>query len=135
MTEFQREIVLVEVKKLRHIEGFSQKRVDWLKDKILKEKFWIVPLKVDDEHDLVMDGQHRMEVAKRLKLSVVPCVRYSYDEVDVWSLRKNHEVTRQLIIKKALSGYIYPYKTAKHRFPHSGDVLCRYELSELRKQG
>lgn len=135
MTGYRRGIVLVEVKKLRHIEGFSQKRVDWLRDKILRENFWIVPLKVDDEHDLVMDGQHRMEVAKSLELSVVPCVRYSYDEVDVWSLRGNHEVTPQLIIKKALFGDVYPYKTAKHSFPDSGDVLCRYELSELRKQG
>ena len=133
MTKYQREIVLVEVKKLRHIEGFSQKRVDWLKDKILEENFWIVPLKVDDEHDLVMDGQHRMEAAKSLELSIVPCVRYSYGEVDVWSLRKNHEVTPELIIKKALYGDIYPFKTAKHRFPDSGDVLCSYELSELRK--
>ena len=132
MTNQQRDIVMVEVDKLRHIEGFSQKRVEWLKDKVISEGIWSVPLKIDDEHHLVMDGQHRMEVAKILGLVVVPCFKYSYNEVEVWSLRDNHEVTQQLIIEKALSGNIYPYKTAKHGFPDSADIRCNFELSELK---
>ena len=129
----KRDIVMVETSLLRHIEGFSKKRVAWLKNKISTENIWLVPLKIDDEHNLVMDGQHRMEVAKALALSYVPCIKYSYNEVEVWSLRANHVVTPQLIINKALCGDIYPYKTAKHSFPDSGDLLCEFELSELRK--
>ena len=132
MTDQQREIVMVEVEKLRHIEGFSQKRVEWLKEKVTSEGIWTVPLKIDDEYHLVMDGQLRMEVALSLGLSVVPCFKYSYEEVEVWSLRDNHEVTPKLIIEKALTENIYPYKTAKHGFPDSGDIRCNFELSELK---
>ena len=128
-----RQIYLVEVNKLRHIERFSQKRVQWLKEKIIREGVWTVPIKIDDQHNLVMDGQHRMEVAKSLGFKVVPCLKYSYQEVEVWSLRNNHEVTSELIIKKALSENIYPYKTAKHGFPDSEDARCEYEIIELKK--
>ena len=61
-----RDIVYVNVDQLKHIEDFGRKRVDWLRKKILTEGEWTVPLKVEKDHFLVMDGQHRMEVAKNL---------------------------------------------------------------------
>lgn len=133
MSEIQREIVLVEVQKLRHIEDYGRKRVIWLKNKIIDEEIWTVPLKIDHENFLVMDGQHRMEVAKELNLKHVPCLLYSYDEVKVWSLRDNHEVTARLVIERALSDNIYPYKTAKHEFPDGSDLMCEFQLDMLKK--
>jgi L-serine kinase (ADP) len=129
-----RNIVYVNVDQLKHIEDFGRKRVDWLRKKILTEGEWTVPLKVEKDHFLVMDGQHRMEVAKMLNLKFVPCILYSYDEVQVWSLRDNYEVNAKLIIKRALEDNIYPYKTAKHAFPDSGDLTCKIPLLELQKQ-
>ena len=129
-----RDIVYVNVDQLKHIEDFGRKRVDWLRKKILTEGEWTVPLKVEKDHFLVMDGQHRMEVAKMLNLKFVPCILYSYDEVQVWSLRDNYEVNAKLIIKRALEDNIYPYKTAKHGFPDSGDLTCKIPLLELQKQ-
>lgn len=128
-----RSLQLVPIERLRHIEDYGRKRVIWLKEKILSEGVWTVPLKIDDEYGLVMDGQHRMEVAKMLGLTVVPCLLYSYDEVDVWSLRENYEVNAALVIQRALAGDIYPYKTAKHRFPDGADVRCSFTLDELAK--
>lgn len=133
MSNNVRKINLIYTTELRHIEGFSKKRVVWLKNKILKEGTWTVPLKVDKYHNLVMDGQHRMEVAKELGLKVVPCLVYDYEEVEVWSLRDNHEVTPQLIIDKSISENIYPYKTAKHAFPDGGDMKCSYLLDDLKE--
>ena len=98
----KRKIELVEVKKLLHIEDFGRKRMLWLKDKILTEGVWSVPLKIDNKNSLVMDGQHRMEGAKSLDLKFVPCIKYSYDEVNVWSLRPNYDVTAQLVVERAL---------------------------------
>tara|TARA_B100001059_G_C17809085_1_gene571098 strand:+ start:889 stop:1296 length:408 start_codon:yes stop_codon:yes gene_type:complete len=134
MINLSREIVLISVDKLKHIEGFGKKRIIWLKNKILEEGVWTVPLKISDEHFLVMDGNHRMEAAKILELKYVPCLVYSYDEVKVWSLRKNQIVTSDLIIKNSLSGSIYPYKTAKHEFPDGGDIVCNYSLDLLRHE-
>ena len=59
-----RDIVYVNVDQLKHIEDFGRKRVDWLREKILTEGEWTVPLKVEKDHFLVMDGQHRMEALR-----------------------------------------------------------------------
>ena len=62
----------------------------------------------------------------------VPCKMFEYDDVEVWSLRPTtHEVTVSSIIERSLSGDIYPYKTAKHRFPEELDELS-IALDELR---
>src|SRR6185437_9670641 len=111
-------VELIDVSTLRHIEGFSARRVTWLAKKISLEGVWKVPLVLDRRNHLVMDGQHRMEVARRLGLSLVPALLYGYDEVEVWSLRPGHyTVSPAEIVTRTLSGDIYPNKTAKHRFP------------------
>lgn len=124
-------IKLIETDSLKHVEGFSQKRVSWLKEKILDEGVWNKPICIDSEHMIVMDGQHRMEVAKELGMKFTPCVCFKHEEVDFWSLRpKSHEVNLELVMSKALSGDIYPYKTVKYSFPT--DVpACAITLGEL----
>jgi len=109
-------VVLYPVSDLKHIEGFSAKRVEWLLSKIVQEKFWTKPLALDDKHGIVLDGQHRMEVAKKLNLKNVPVVHFRYSDVPIRSLRENHSFTWQDVVARALSGDIYPYKTVKHDF-------------------
>ena len=77
-----------------------------------------------------MDGQHRMEVAKELKINRVPALLFKHDEVDFWSLRDNHVVDLESIIDKSLSGDIYPYKTVKYAFPME-IPKCSINLEEL----
>jgi L-serine kinase (ADP) len=124
-------VKMIDPKRLRHIEGFSKQRVAWLKKKVLAEKVWTKPLAIEKTHLLVMDGQHRMEVACALGLRRVPCELFSYDEVEVYSLRKNQEVTPELVVERSLRGDIYPYKTAKHRFPRELPQLA-IPLAKLR---
>jgi len=125
------EVIRFPVENLRHIEGFSAKRVDWLVRKIRSEGVWNKPLALDDEHGLVLDGQHRMEAAKAMGLKWVPAVCFRYADVDVWSLRPNHSFDWQLVTQRALSGTPYPYKTVKHRFPGDGLPACFFSLDEL----
>lgn len=117
IVDLNKHITYVPTSKLRHIEGYSQKRVKWLVEKILAEQVWTKPVCVDSAHYLVMDGQHRMEAAKILNLPYVPCVMFNYDAVAIHSLRDNYMVDHDLVITRSLSGDIYPYKTVKHRFP------------------
>jgi len=126
----ERVVVMVPTHRLRHIEGFSLKKVQQLKNKILGEQRWTKPLCIERGHFLVMDGQHRMEVARELGLRHVPCLLFTYEEVEFWSLRRNCKVTKRLVITKGLSGNIYPYKTVKHRFPIAIPTLdiCLREL-------
>jgi hypothetical protein len=112
------EIHLIEVDRLIHIEGFSRKRVTLLANKIRHKGEWTRPVCLEREYYLVMDGQHRMEAAKQLGLRLIPAILFGYDEVEVWSLRPGKwSVSGEKIVRRALSGDIYPYKTAKHRFP------------------
>jgi|APSaa5957512535_1039671.scaffolds.fasta_scaffold134733_2 L-serine kinase (ADP) len=127
---FNQKIEMIEVKKLRHIEGFSLKKVKWLKDKILIDNVWKKPLAIDKEHFLVLDGQHRMEVALSIGLRHVPAIKFDYAMIKVVSLRKNHRFNWEMVVKKALLGDIYPYKTVKHYFD-AEFPLCQYSLKEL----
>lgn len=124
-------IELVPVERLRHIEGFSRKRVDWLADKIMTEGVWRRPVVLDSEHFLVMDGQHRMEVAKLFELDVIPAVLLRYSDVEVWTLRPKYQFTWEDVVARALASDPYPYKTVKHGFP---DPIpsCQYQLASLR---
>jgi hypothetical protein len=131
MTTIER-VKLVEVRNLIHIEGFSQKRVAWLVDKITKEGAWTLPLAIDDKHNLVLDGQHRLEAARILNLKYVPAVHFKYESVETWSLRPDsHPLSVKDVISKALAGNPYPYKTVKHRFTPPLPS-CNISLKELR---
>ncbi len=109
-------IEFLSVDKLRHIEEFDPERVKRLKEKILTDHAWDVPLIVERKNNLVLDGQHRAEVALMLGLKKVPVIKVSYDEVKVWTLRKEIKVTQSLVIKKTKAGEVFPYKTVKHKF-------------------
>ncbi len=115
---------------LRHIEGFSARRVQWLREKILAEGRWTKPVVLDDEHNLVLDGQHRVEVALELGLKRIPAVKFSYAAVEVWSLRPKYSFDWVGVVERAISGDPYPYKTVKHRFPAELPA-CDFALEEL----
>jgi hypothetical protein len=125
-------IQLVEAERLRHIEDFDPERVAMLARKIEFEGVWTLPLAIDDTHDLVLDGQHRTEVARELGLRFVPALRFRYADLSIRSLRPEISFTWEDVVAKVLSGSIYPYKTVKHDF----DVPlppCAYRLGELQR--
>lgn len=132
-------VTLVPVISLRHIEGFSSKRVAWLVAKMKKERLWTRPVCLAPVKDaagkvvhLVMDGQHRTEAALRLGLREVPAQLFDYHDVEIWSLRSSQEVSVERVIEKSLANDPYPYKTVKHRF--AAPVLeLAVPLSALKK--
>lgn len=104
--------------KLSHIENFSKERVDWLTEKIVAEGLWTTALAISTEHNLVMDGQHRLEAALKLGLKHVPCFFFSYNSIKVYSLRPEINVNGNDIINNFIQNKpILPYKTAKHVLP------------------
>ena len=101
-------------KKLNPIEDYDPNRVDWLRDKIKKDDIWTKPIAIAQEHNLVMDGHHRLQVALELDLPKIPCFIYSYKDIEPFSLRKEEKVSSKIIIENFLKSKIFPYKTAKH---------------------
>ena len=103
---------------LNPIEGHNEQRVDWLSAKIFSEGYWSKPIAIAKEHNLVMDGHHRLQSALKLKLRRVPCFIFSYKEINIYSLREEIEVSREIIEKNFLDSKIFPYKTVKHELPN-----------------
>jgi hypothetical protein len=130
MTE--RSVAFADVASLSPIEGHGPKRAAWLKEKIESEGVWTAPLKVERTRNLVMDGHHRFEVAKAMGLRRVPVLYFTYEEVEVWTLRPSIEVSGEIILRNHEKGVIFPYKTAKHGFPTGETNFEGVPLDELR---
>ena len=57
---------LVRIDLLKHIEDFSEKRASNMKEKMVQSGVWEKPICIEKNHFLILDGQHRFEVAKKL---------------------------------------------------------------------
>lgn len=126
------EVQLVETAGLHCIEAYDDARVKLLLQEIAEAGQWTVPLVAAQGTGLVLDGQHRLEAAKRLGLARIPAVRVNYGDVSVWSLRKEIKVSQKRVEKAVLKdGTIYPYKTVKHKFPFDVPDI-HVPLEELR---
>lgn len=111
----------VAIKNIIPIEAHSEKKIEKIKNKILSEG-WKKPIVLFFNKNKsvyhVLDGHHRHQVGKSLKLKSIPAVVVDdYEAIPIRSLRKSEEVNYDLVIKKSLEGEIYPYKTVKHDFP------------------
>lgn len=111
-------VQMADVSALHGIEEYSEERVQKLLRKLREDACWTVPIILTNRTNLILDGQHRFEAAKRLKLRKIPAVFVNYPDVAVWSLRKEIRVSPQRVEKTVLKERKrYPYKTVKHKFP------------------
>lgn len=113
----EKEINFIETEKLKHIENFDEERVNILVEKIEKDGAWLKPIYIEKNHNLVLDGQHRLQAAIRMGIKKIPTQGFNYEDVKVWTLRKEEYVDIPTVIARANQGDIYPYKTVKHNFP------------------
>ncbi|OLP42516.1 ParB N-terminal domain-containing protein [Rhizobium oryziradicis] len=111
-------------------EDVDDLAVENLYKRIVQAKIWTRPIAVERNHMLVMDGHHRLEVAKRLQLSVVPVVLLDYQTVSVTSWRAEDHITPEHIFAMARSGRKFPIKTTRHIFPDTYPG-CNVPLSTL----
>ena len=125
------DIKLIDINKLKPIESHNKKRVKELSKIITKEELWTVPLIVDKNNYLILDGHHRFEVAKMLNFKRIPAILVDYKNIDVWSLRKKYVLNYDIVTKHAMNNKIYPYKTVKHKYPFSIPRI-EYKLGELK---
>ena len=89
---------------------------------------WTVPIPVERQSGIVMDGNHRLRAAAMLGLRYLPCVLLDYGDPRVsvthWHTGEPFSVgniCRHILRDKLL----FPYKTTRHRFD---PVLPRTEI-------
>lgn len=105
------------IEELRNTEEHDPNRVEMLYNKIMETNKWTLPLIVEKQNNMVLDGNHRLNVARRMGLKKVPVIYVNYDDVSIWSLRKEYKVSPSLVKKKVIDNCeIYPYKTVKHKY-------------------
>ena len=110
------EVVLLDIDTLLPIEAHIPNRVPIVERDILALNIWNKPIVVEKNNNLILDGHHRYEVAKRLGLKRIPAVLVDYHQIDVWSLRDDEFVDVETVIARAKAGNIFPNKTVKHNF-------------------
>lgn len=95
-------------------EEVDPSRVEELQTKILSDGRWTDPITAHKDAHFVMDGHHRLTVAKRLNLTSLPVVFLGYEDVRVSAWRDGETITPQDIFAMAQSGRLFPFKTTRH---------------------
>jgi len=115
---------------LQPTEEIDPARVSELQQEILSTGRWTRPVSIHKDERFVMDGHHRLAIAKRLGLKVLPVVLLDYDSVVVTAWREGETITPDSVLAMARSGRRFPCKTTRHIFkdslPH-----CDIALDEL----
>jgi hypothetical protein len=89
-----------------------------LAEQIQRMGHWTVPIPVDFDTGIVMDGNHRLNAARHLKLAAIPCIPLRYDDpriaVECWNT--GDRLRPDDIVRQILAGGTLPYKTTRHLF-------------------
>jgi hypothetical protein len=109
-------IVLMPPERLLPHERHDPDRVRTIAAEMQERGCWIKPLLVERRHLIILDGHHRWQAAKALRLAVVPLVLIGYEDprltLSAW--RETESWTPQDVIACALSGRLCPIKTTRH---------------------
>jgi len=113
-------VELVPLEVLRPHEGTIAKKVDELERMTHRWKAYVLPLVIDKNTGVILDGHHRHQVALRLNLLCLPCVLVDYTgddtvELDVWPNCGRDSISKKEVIDAGLLGNLFPPKTSRHR--------------------
>lgn len=105
---------------LRPHELTRPKKVDELEKMTNRWNAYVLPLVVDNNTGVILDGHHRHQVALRLGLQCLPCVQVDYlgdetVELDVWPNCGRESITKEEVVQAGLQGDLFHPKTSRHR--------------------
>lgn len=110
----QQNVELIDISELKPHEQFCEIRLKEVRKSILSEGLKH-PIVVDRTTKIILDGHHRYNTLKSLKIKKVPVfyVDYFDDKIilDSWNGKK---LTKNDVVNKVSSGGIFPKKTTKH---------------------
>ena len=102
----------------RPSEEVDATHVRRLAEQVRRCGHWLAPLPVEAATGLVMDGNHRLQVAHLLGLRRLPCVPLHYDDqrlcVQCWKTGRPFTLDELTAIVTVSA--VLPYKTTRHAF-------------------
>lgn len=123
---------LMNIHELKPHEDVDPINLNLLTMKINQDRYWFIPVLVDKDTGIIMDGHHRYNFAIQTGLSVIPCYQLSYssDKVRVFDWKSGAPFSNQRIIDKVHSGSVFPPKTTRHEFDMVFDTV-KIEIESL----
>ena len=111
---------MVPMEILRPHEETIPKKVEELERMTHRWKAYVLPLVIDRNTGVILDGHHRHQVALRLNLKCLPCVLVDYlgdesVELDVWPSCGKDSITKEEVVQAGLQEELFPPKTSRHR--------------------
>lgn len=125
---------LFDINKVIPHEDIDPINLDLISSKILEDGFWFIPVIIDEETGIIMDGHHRYNFAVQSGFSVIPCYQLSYssEKVKVLDWRSGAPFSNERIFEKVNEGLLFPPKTTRHVFDMVFDTV-RVELKILKE--
>ncbi|MFH0971908.1 MAG: ParB N-terminal domain-containing protein [Candidatus Micrarchaeota archaeon] len=116
----KRKYTLMSIRRLKSHEQIQPDRLAKLILRIQKDGMLKKPILVDGKNHVILDGHHRAESLKRLKLKKIPAilVDYSSRAIKLASRREKIHVSKHSVIRHALQNQPFPPKTSRHTFKH-----------------
>ena len=118
------EIFLIDLGELKEHEQIRPEYLEELKNEILSDGILKMPIAVDKETYIILDGHHRLHALRRIGCKRIPCILFDYQspEIEVLPQREGETVTKGLVIETALTGRRMPPKTSKHMVMVGGEL-------------
>jgi len=118
------DICFIELKDLKEHEEIRPEYLEHLKNEILSDGILKMPIAVDKETYIILDGHHRLHALKKIGCKRIPVILFDYQspEIEVIPWREDEMITKEMIIQTALAGRRMPPKTSKHMIIIKGEL-------------
>lgn len=136
------DIVFIRIEELREHEEIRPHYLEELKNEILSDGILKMPIAVDKETYIILDGHHRLHALKKIGCKKIPVILVDYhsQEIEVIPWREGEKITKAMIIHTALTGKRMAPKTSKHMIRIEGqlkhisciETIINVPLDELR---
>jgi hypothetical protein len=109
---------IMEIDELRIHEAIQDELLDDFISMLREDGVFKVPILVDENDHVVLDGHHRVEALKRMGYTKIPVYLVDYwdeaIEVTTWPEAEIENITKDMILEMGKSDEVFPPKTSRH---------------------
>jgi len=121
-----KEILILKIDELKEHEDIRPAYLEELKNQIMLDGILKMPIAVDEETYVILDGHHRLQALKRLGCTKIPVVLVDYQspEIKVLAQREGETITKEMV-KRSQKRWssIWVYRVKRCYLKHQ-DIWC-----------